>query len=127
METETEIETVDVPLETLADMAFSIAPEVLRNEDMQLCLPDGAESEDVPPVYELRNDWSHFETITDRERGWGIAFFGPIEIGVSYRTSRGSYWHPPEYDTDYHDMGWMLAFYPGDCDGFGSALFEVDY
>ena len=126
-ESETEVETVEIPLETIATVAFSLAPEVLRNEDVQMALPDGAENESVPPVYELRDDFEDYETITDRERGWGIRFLGRFDVGVTYRTSRGSYWHPPEYDTDYYEMGWSLAFYPGDNDGFGSALFEVDH
>lgn len=126
-ELETEVETVEIPLETLADVAFNLAPEVLRNDEYRLHLPDGADSDDVPSIYDLRNEYTFYETVTDDKRGWGVVFGGPVEIGVGYRVSRGSYYHPPEYDVDVYEMGFTLAFYPGDNDGFGSATFEVDF
>ncbi|QCC48112.1 hypothetical protein [Halobellus limi] len=125
MECERESETVEIPLETLADMAFNLAPEVMKSDEYKTMIPDGGEADDLPYIYDLRDKYDFVETIIDTERGWGVVFGGELEFPVSYRVSRGSYWHPPEYDNDWYDLPWELGFFPGDNEGFGSAYFEV--
>lgn len=118
-----EVETTEVPIKTLAAMAFGVGSEVVDNDGYKTWIPDGGESDDVPSIYELENEWTFTESITDDEHGWGIVFGGDYKFPVSYRVSRGSRYHPPEYDTDYYNLGWTLVFFPGANGGYGYAEF----
>lgn len=116
---------VAIPVDVLAEVAFTLAPEIMGRDDMDYFLPEHAEPEDVPPIQSLRESISEVDTI-DGDRGWGVVFQGPTQVPTSYKVASATHWQPAEYDTEWHDLIWSLEYYPTDDNGFGSVQFRVE-
>jgi len=87
-------QTVTAPAEQLAKHALHEAYE----GDYEESLPESFD-EDSFDLFDAHNNIVYVDEI-ERDGQWGLRIECELEGTASVRSSRGSRWHPPEYDTE---------------------------